>query len=118
MLAAFGFFYNAVKDGIDEALELSTSPATKEEKRKTREKLKAARRTAVLLTFVAGIVCALLASQTVTEISAAIDVKFDIGQYSTLNAIFVAMAMAWLGITIFCLCRVSKLSSNLSKLGS
>jgi hypothetical protein len=118
MLAAFGFFYNAVKDGIDEALGLSTSPATTEQKNTNREKLKAARRTARLLTFVAVIVCALLASQTVTEIKAAIDVSFDLDAYSTLDAIFVAMAGAWLGIARFCLSRVRELSSNLSKLGS
>jgi hypothetical protein len=81
-------------------------------------KLKAARRTALLMTFVAGIVCALLASQTVTEIRAAIDVKFDPGRYSMLDAIFVAMAVAWLGIAIFCFWRVVRLSSNLSKLDS
>jgi len=116
MLAAFGFFYNAVKDGINEALGLSTSPATKELKTETRKKLQAARRTAALLTFVAAIVCALLASQTATEISAAIDVKFDVNQYSTLDAIFVAMAVAWLGIAIFCLWQLLQLNSNLSKL--
>jgi hypothetical protein len=116
MLAAFGFLYNAVKDGIDEALVLSTSPATPEEKTKTRRKLKAARRIAALLTLVAAIVCALLASQTVTEIKAAFDVNFDLDAYSTLDAIFVAMAFAWLGIAAFCAFRVIRLNSNLSEL--
>jgi hypothetical protein len=116
MLAAFGFFYNAVKDGIDEALALSTSPATSEEKTKTKTKLKAERRTAALLTFVAVIVCALLASQTVTEIKAAIDVSLDFDAYSTLDAIFVAMVAAWMGIAVFCLLRVIKLSGKLSDL--
>jgi hypothetical protein len=117
MLAAFGFFYNAVKDGIDGALALSTSPATVEEKTETRTRLKAARRTASLLTAVAAVVCALLASQTITEIKAAFDVNLDFDAYSTLDAIFVAMAFAWLGIAVFCLVRVIRLSSNLTELG-
>jgi hypothetical protein len=118
MLAAFGFFYNAVKDDIDDALELSTRPATPEQKTRSRRKLTAARRTALLLTLVAAIVCALLASQTVTEIKAAIDADFALDRYSTLDAIFVAMAFAWLGIVVFCVLRVIKLTSKLRELNS
>jgi|tagenome__1003787_1003787.scaffolds.fasta_scaffold19020484_2 hypothetical protein len=116
MLAAFGFFYNAVKDGIDDALELSTSPASEEIKSATRKKLKAARSTAGLLAIVALVVCALLASQTVTEIKAAIEVRFALDEYSTLDAIFVAMAFAWVGIASFCLWRVVRLSAMLRQL--
>jgi hypothetical protein len=118
MLAAFGFFYNAVKDRIDDALELNTSPATDEIEDATRKKLKAARRTALLLASVAVTVCALLASQTVTEIQAAIDVGLNPGDYSTLDAIFVAMAFAWIGIAGFCLGRVITLSTKLGELST
>ena len=116
MLAAFGFFYNAVKDTIDDALELSTAPASDEAKASTRKQLETARRTAGLLAAVAVVVCGLLASQTVTEIKAAVDVRFAFSAYSTLDAIFVAMAFAWVGIAGFCLWRVRTLSKMLGEL--
>lgn len=123
MLAAYGFFYNAVKDRMDQALKVNDSPGTTDEGEASLETVKGAKRTAEILTAVAAAVFALLVPQVVSEVEAAIDVHFALHEYSTLDAIFVAMAAAWLGVTVFVGWRArqlrkktNKISENLAKL--
>ncbi len=115
MLAALGFFYNAVKDRIDEALALGTSPLTVEERTSRRKKAKSAFWTVLLLAIASIVVCVLLAPQTRDGLKNGNVVPFESG-YSTLDAIFLVMAAAWLTVALFFAWRVAKLAKKWSDL--
>jgi hypothetical protein len=116
MLAAFGFYYNAVKDGIDAAAEASATPANPEAGAKSRKAIRAGRKTAWVLALVALLVFALLSSYLVHEIEAAVDVRFALSAYSTLDVIFVVLALGWLGIAVFFGWHAIDLSRKLTRL--
>lgn len=118
MLAAFGFFYTAVKDRIDAA---DTAPSAAraenaEEKRQAARTVRAGRQAASVLALVALVVFALLASYLVHEIEAAFDVGFALSAYSTLDVIFVVLAFGWLGLAAWLGRRARKLTGKLRKL--
>jgi hypothetical protein len=115
MLAGLGFFYNAVKDRIDEALELGTNPQTDEERASRRKKAKSAFWTVLPLAIASVVVCVLLAPQTKDELKSGHIVPFRSG-YSTLDAIFVVMAVAWLAVALFFAWRTVKLGEKWSDL--
>jgi hypothetical protein len=111
MLAALGFFYNAVKDRIDDALALGTNPETDEERISRRNQAKSAFWTVLPLAVAAGLVCVLLTPRTRDELKGGHIVPFKSG-YSTLDAIFVVMAVAWLAIALFFVWRTAKLAKK------
>jgi hypothetical protein len=111
MLAALGFFYNAVKDRIDDALELGTNPPTDEERTGRQKNAKSAFWTVLPLAIASVVVCVLLAPQTRDELKGGQIVPFKSG-YSTLDAIFVVMAVAWLAVALFFAWRTAKLAKK------
>jgi len=118
MLAAFGFFYNAVKDRIDaaDAAPSAARAENPEDKRRAAGTVRNGRQTASLLALVALVVFALLASYLVHEIEAAIDVGFALAAYSTLDVIFVVLAFGWLGLAALFGWRARKLTRKLRDL--
>lgn len=101
LLAAFGFYYNAVQDRMDNAVAASDAPATVDAADETSAAIRTGRRTARLLGLVALLVFALLSSYLEHEIEAAVDVRFALSAYSTLDVIFVVLALGWLAIAAF-----------------
>ena len=61
------------------------------------------------------LVFALLFSYLEHEIAAAIDVKFALSAYSTLDVIFVVLALGWLGIAGFFSSRAIAFSRKLDR---
>jgi hypothetical protein len=116
MLAAFGFYFNAVKTEIDAAETTETTPANPEAGAQADRAIRRGRQTALGLGVVALVVFALLASYLVHEIKAAIDLRFALSAYSTLDVIFVLLALGWLGLAAFFARRALKLSARLRKL--
>jgi hypothetical protein len=111
MLAALGFFYNAVKDRIDQALNLGTNPPTVEERATRRGKARSAFWTVLLLALAAAAVCVVLAPQSHDELNTGHIVPFKSG-YSTLDAVFIVMAAAWLLVALFFAWRTVKLAKK------
>jgi hypothetical protein len=100
MLAAYGFFYNAVKDQIESARKINAHPGTPDQADASYGSVHGAQRTAELLAVVAAVIFSLLLPHAVSEIRDAVKVGFKLRDYSTLDAIFVAMVVGWLGIAV------------------
>lgn len=113
MLAAFGFFYNAVKQRLDDASTADISPANTDAADEARDDIRAGIRISRALGLVALIIFVLLCPHLVQEVEAAIDVRFALSAYSTLDAMFVVLALGWLGIAILLGCQTVDLSRKL-----
>jgi hypothetical protein len=106
MLAAFGFFYNTQRDLLVKAADLTKSTSTTENKARAKTALRAAR-TCVVLALAAAVPAGLLTPEVVREIRRAADLGFDLDHYSTLDVVFVVLALSWwvLVLTMLFGCR-------------
>lgn len=113
MLAAYGFFYGAVKGRIEAGSNvglLASDPNTREEQRGT---LRRARNTALALGIVPLAIFVIFLKEIVNEIEAAFDVDFALSHYSALNIVFVLIASSWLLIAAILLFQAGSLHSKL-----
>jgi hypothetical protein len=115
LLAAFGFYYNTVQDRVENAAAVGESPANRDSADEVSETIRAGRQTARILGLVALLVFVLLFSYLEHEIATAVDVRFALSAYSTLDVIFVALALGWLGIAAFFCSRAIAFSRKLDR---
>jgi hypothetical protein len=94
MLAAFGFFYNTQRDLLVKAADLEKSTSTSENKSRAKTALRAARASAVLA-LSAAVPAGLLTPEVVREVRSASDLGFSLDHYSTLDVVFVVLALSW-----------------------
>ncbi len=114
MLAAFGFFYTTVGETIGRGLDTEEAPANADAAASAIATICRARRAAATLALVASSVFALLASYLAHELQAAAAAGLSPSHYSTLDAIFVALALGWVGIAIIFILRTITLTTKLS----
>jgi hypothetical protein len=113
MLAAYGFFYNALKGRIEDGFnqgDLSGDPVIRGQQRQAVE---SARNVALLLGIVPLVIWLVFLKETWHEIKAAIDVCFAISHYSTLDVVFVLLASSWLLIAILLLLQALSLHGKI-----
>lgn len=100
MLAAYGFSYNALKDRIDAASDVGVKAAEPEAVMRQRKTVVRGAKTTGLLAGVAFAIWLVLLKPAANEVEAAIHVRFAFSHYSTLDIIFVLLAITWLFIAI------------------
>jgi hypothetical protein len=116
MLAAFGFFYNSLKDRIEAGNAVGAAAADPLLWKRQVRTVRSARAVARLLAGVAVLVWLLFLKQVIDEVRAAADVDFSLAQYSTLDVVFVVLATAWLPIGALMGLQARRLTSTLATL--
>jgi hypothetical protein len=101
MLAAFGVFYTAQRDGMEAAINDDSLPDAAEEIRSRCAEVSRYRNVAAALTIAALAVWILLLPEVAARVGEAFDAKLDPGEYSAPDAIFVVAANAWLLLAIY-----------------
>jgi hypothetical protein len=94
MLAAYGFLYNTQRDLVARASDLEKKTNADENLRAAKTALRAARAEASLVV-AAAVPAGLLTPEVVREIRHANAVGFSLAHYSTIDVIFVVLALSW-----------------------
>lgn len=114
MLAAYGFFYGALKDRI--AAGFAVGLAEEGEGRAGQKAaVTAARNTAFGLGIVPLVIWLIFLKATVEQIEAGLDVNFSISHYSPLDIVFVLLANSWLLIAVILLVQAIELTGKRKK---
>jgi hypothetical protein len=109
MLAAYGFFYNALKGRIEAGADVGIRAGDPVVVARQSETVSRARNTAALLGFVPLLIWLLFLKEVVNEIEAAFAVGFSLDHYSALDIAFVLIANSWLLIAWVCFAQARKL---------
>lgn len=117
MLAAYGFFYNALKDRIDAGLDVGDPAGNEVGKKAQRDTVKNAKLYVLILGLVPLLIWLVFLPPVIEEAEAAIDVCFSLSHYSALDVVFVLLANTWLLIGIFVLVKLRALGKEKKRLG-
>ncbi len=112
MLAAYGFFYNALRGQIEAGSNVGDRAANETALKAQRESVDGAKHAALLLGLIPFFVWLVFLKPVVEEVEAAIDVCFSLHHYSALDVAFVLLANSWLLIGILQLLQVRKLTKK------
>jgi hypothetical protein len=115
MLAAYGFFYGALKGRIEAGSDVGDLAGEPDAREEQRGALRKARNTALALGIVPLGIFLIFLKEIVNEIDAALDVNFALSHYSALDIVFVLIASSWLLIAVILLVQAGSLHSKLGE---